>query len=183
MIDRERRQKLALHLRHLSVGLISNDEFEEAIMDDVSLGWLPEQYYRSKQAKNDNDDLIIRPMLELCWGLYDDTRNHKLIKSDQLTKDASKTIARCILFLHSDRDYEWPYFNMNNPLLRFSLEDIALSILTLGHHYRDLKEQHIISFYEWQKIGDFDVWPFFRKTHYQDQLTKQPFLKGHPISN
>jgi hypothetical protein len=176
MIDTERRKQLALHLRHLSVGLISNDDFEEAIMDDVSDGWLPEQYYRSKVAKDENDDPIIKPMLELCWGLYDDTRNHKLIKSDELTKDGLRIIARCILFLHSDREYEWPYFNTNNPLLRFSIKDLIFSILTLGHYYRNKREEQIISYYEWQKLGDYDVWPFFRKEDYQTQLTRQPFL-------
>lgn len=178
MVDKESRKKLALHLRPLSVGLTTNDDFEEAIMKDVSDGWTPENYYRSEKAKSDNDDPIIKPMLELCWGLYDDTRNHKLVGGDELTENAIKIIARCILFLHSDKEYEWPYFNTNNPLLRFSLKDLILSVLTLGHHYRNKREEHLISYYEWQKLGDYDVWPFFRKSDYQDQLTKQPFLNG-----
>jgi hypothetical protein len=91
-------------------------------MYDVTDGWLPEQYYHSKEAKS--DDPIIQPMLELCWGLYDDTRQHKLTKSDELPQEALKIIARCILFLHSDREYEWPYFDTNNPLLKFSLKDL-----------------------------------------------------------
>lgn len=177
-VDKERRKKLALHLRHLSVGLISNDDFEVSVMENVSDGWLPEQYHHSKLAKSDNEDPIIQPMLELCWGLYDDTRNHKLVKSDALSEEALKIIARCILFLHSDKRYEWPYFNINNPLLRFSLKDLILSVITLGHHYRNKREEHIISYYEWQKLGDYDVWPFFRKADYQDQLKKQPFLSG-----
>ena len=78
MVDKERRRKLAFQLRQLSVGLTTNDDFEEAVMEDVSDGWLPEQYCRSKLAKSNNDDPIIKPMLELCWGLYDDTKNHKL---------------------------------------------------------------------------------------------------------
>lgn len=182
MVDNERRKKLALHLRHLSVGLTTNDDFEESIMDDVTDGWLPEQYHRSKLAKSEDDDSIIKPMLELCWGLYDDTRNHKLVKSDALTKDALKIIARCILFLHSDKEYEWPYFNINNPLLRFSVKDLILSILTLGHYYRNKREEHIISYYEWQKLGDYDVWPFFRKNDYLEQLAKQPFLSGRQLT-
>lgn len=177
MVDKERRKNLAFHLRQLSVGLISNDEFEESLMDDVTNGWLPEQYYRSKEAKS--DDLIIQPMLELCWGLYDDTRNHKLVRSDSLSNEALKIIARCILFLHSDKEYEWPYFNTNNPLLRFSLKDIIFSILTLGHHYRNKREKQLISYYEWQKLGDYEVWPFLRKSDYEKQLEHRPFLAGH----
>ncbi len=82
MVDTERRKKLAFHLRHLSVGLISNDEFESNLLDDVTNGWLPEQYYRSKEVKS--DDEIILPMLELCWFLYDDTRQHQLKGPDKL---------------------------------------------------------------------------------------------------
>jgi len=178
MVDKERRKKLALYLRHLSVGLMTNDDFEEAITEEVSGGWLPEQYFRSKHAKSDSEDPIIRPMLELCWGLYDDARRHKLVKSDQLTKDALKIIARCILFLRSGKEYEWPYFNTNNPLLKFSFNELILSILTLGHYYRTKKYEHLISYYEWQKAGDYEVWPFFTESEYLDQLTKQPFLRG-----
>lgn len=181
MVDKERRRKLAFHLRQLSVGLITNDDFEGAIMDDITDGWLPEQYYRSKQVES--DDPIIQPMLELCWGLYDDTRQHKLVKSDELTKDALKIIARCILFLHSDREYEWPYLSFHSTLFKFSLKDLILTILTLGQHYRIKKEEDILSFNEWQKSGDYDVWPFFRKADYQEQLKYQPFLIGHQQSN
>ena len=76
MVDKERRKKLAFHLRHLSIGLISNDEFEDRIMDDVTYGWLPEQYYRAKESKI--DDPVIRTILEFTWCLYDDTFNHSL---------------------------------------------------------------------------------------------------------
>lgn len=174
MIDTERRKKLALHLRHLSVGVITNDDFEENIMDDVSNGWLPEQYYRSKKAKL--DDPIIVPMLELCWGLYDDTRNH-FVKD--LDEDALKIIARCILFLRSDKEYEWPYFDTRNPLLKFSLKDFALTILSLGQHYRSKRKEQLLSYTEWQKVGNYNVWPFFSQKDYEDQLTRQPFLNGH----
>lgn len=181
MVDKERRKKLGFYLRQLSVGLITNDDFEEAVMDDITDGWLPDQYYRSKQAKS--DDSIINPMLELCWGLYDDTRQHKLTLSDSLREEALKVVARCILFLHSDKKYEWPYFDANNPLLKFSFKDLILTVLTLGHHYRDKKEEQLISYYEWQKLGDYDVWPFMRITDYQDQLKKQPFLRPQEKTN
>jgi hypothetical protein len=55
---------------------------------------------------------------------------------------------------------------------------LILSVIIFGHYYRNKREEHIVSYYEWQKSGDYDVWPFFRKNDYQDQLTKQPFLSG-----
>ena len=58
MVDKERRKKLAFHLLQLSVGLTSNDDFESSIADEVFGGWLPEQYYRSKQVKSKLDDPI-----------------------------------------------------------------------------------------------------------------------------
>jgi len=73
MIDKERRKKLALHLRHLSVGLISNDAFEEAVMEDVSDGWLPEQYYRSKLARVKMMTPLSNPCLN-CVGDFTTTQ-------------------------------------------------------------------------------------------------------------
>jgi hypothetical protein len=182
MIEKERRKKLAFHLRQLSVGVTTNDDSKEAVTEDVSDGWLPEQYYRSKRLDSDLEDPIIRPMLELCWGLYDDTRQYKLTKSDKLSEQGLKIIARCILFLHSDKEYEWPYFNTNNQILGFSLKDLVLSVLTLGHHNRNKREEHMMSCYDWQKLGEYDVWPFFRKYDYENQLKRQPFLSGRPTT-
>lgn len=176
MVDRERRKKLAYHLRQLSVGQTTNDEFEENITEDVSYGWLPEQYYRAKEAKF--DDPIIQPMLELCWGLYNDTKQHKLIGRYKLTDESLKIISRCILFLLSDQEYKWPYFDINNPLLKFSFKEVVASILTLGQYYRDKRADHEKAYFEFQKLGNFDIWPFMKVEDYEEQLTKQPFLNG-----
>ena len=176
MVDKERRKKLAFHLRHLSVGLISNDEFETNLMDDVTNGWLPEQYYRSKEAKF--DDPIIRPMLELSWCLYSDLKEHKLKGNDRLTDEALKDIARYILFLHSDFEYEWPYLDPTNPLIRFSFKDLLLSVLTLGKHYRHKITEREQQFEEFKNTGDYDLWPFINKDQYEQQLKNQPFFAG-----
>lgn len=175
MVDIERRRKLALHLRHLSIGVISNDDFEESLMNDVTNGWLPEQYYKSEEAKF--DDKIVQPMLELCWGLYDDNRNHKLRGSDKLPEQSLKIIARCVLFLHADKEYEWPYFDTKSPLVKFSLGEVILTILFFGHYYRDIRKQQEKAFEEFQKLGDFEIWPFINQNDYDEQLKHQPFLK------
>ena len=94
-------------------------------MEDVTNGWLPEQYYRAKEAKF--DDPIIRPMLELSWCLYSDLKEHKLTGNYKLTDEALRDIARYILFLHSDFEYEWSYLDPTNPLIRFSFKDLLLS--------------------------------------------------------
>ncbi|MDF2478321.1 MAG: hypothetical protein K0S24_3804 [Sphingobacterium sp.] len=176
MVDLERRKKLAYHLRHLVTGLISNDEFEESITDDVSFGWLPEQYYRSKDAKF--DDPIIRPMLELCWCLYSDLENHKLTGKHQLSDEELKDVARIILFLNSDFEYEWPYFDRINLLLRFSFKDLLFTALTLGQHYGVKLNERKEQYEEFKNTGDQELWPFINKEQYEQQLRKQPFLRG-----
>jgi hypothetical protein len=177
MVDIERRKKLSTHLRHLSTGQISNDEFENGIMDDVSYGWLPEQYYRAEESKN--DDSVIRPILEMSWGLYDDTRNHKLNGRDALSEYAIKEIARYILFLQSSQEYDWTYVDMTNPIIRFSFKDIMKSIITLGQHYRDLKLTRDEEYEKMKKDGDFEYWPFKTKYDLENELNKQPYLKGN----
>lgn len=174
MIDQTRRKKLAYHLRQLSVGIISNDDFEENVMTDVTNGWLPEQYYRAKEAKS--DDAIIIPMLELCWGLYSDLRNYKLTRGNKLSDESLKVIARCILFLHSDNEYKWPKFDSTNPIFRFSLKDFIVNLLTLGQVYRDKRSAQEHSFKNFQKFGDYDCWPFLSNMDYNEQLSKPPFL-------
>jgi len=180
MIEMRRRKKLAFHLRHLSVGLTTNDTFEERVMDDVTNGWMPEQYYRSNKAKY--DDAVIVPMLETCWGLYDDTRQHKLLGKDKLSEESLKTIARCILFLHSDLEYEWPQFFLLNPIFKFSIPRmmvvLAINILTLGWYIRYYRKKEQNAYEQFKKLGDFEYWPFFRKENYDEQLNRQPFLKG-----
>jgi len=177
MVDRHRRKKLAFHLRHLSIGLISNDDFEEYLADDVTHGWLPEQYYRAKEAKF--DDPIIEPMLILCWGLYDDTRNHKLTGTAKLSEQSLEIITRCILFLQTEREYEWPYFDTSNPLVKFSLAELILSIFTLGQYYRDKKKELEQAYLEFQNLGNFDIWPFYKTEDYYNTLQRQPFLNGN----
>jgi hypothetical protein len=179
MVDIERRKKLALHLRHLSVGQISNDEFESNVMDDVSHDWLPEQYYRAKESKN--DDKIIQPMLELCWGLYDDTRNHKLKGTDKLSEESLKIIARCILFLQTDKEYEWPYFDTANPFFKFSLAEIVKCILTFGKYFKDKRREQELAYVEFQKLGNFDIWPFLYQKDYEEKLKNPTFLSREKI--
>ena len=92
MVDIIRRKKLAFHLRQLVNGQTTNDEFEDAVADDITFGWLPEQYYRSKQAIK--DDPVIIAVLERSYGLYSDMSQHKLIGEHELTEQATKEIAK-----------------------------------------------------------------------------------------
>ena len=174
MVDRDRRKKLAYHLRHLSIGLISNDEFEGYITDDVSFGWLPEQYYRSKEAKF--DDGIIQPILELSWCLYSDLEEQKLKSKNKLSKEQLKEIAKYILFLNSEIEYQWSYFDAINPAIRFSFSENISNLLSFGKYYKNKMKEKESELIEMKKIGDFDYWPFINKEQYEEQLKHRPFL-------
>ena len=181
MVDNNRRKKLALHLRHLSTGQISNNQFEKRITKDVTYGWLPEQYYRAKESKT--DDPIFRPILEFSWCLYNDTYNHKLTGKHKLSNEQTKEIARFILFLNSDLEYDWTYVDITNPVIRFSFTDILKSIISFGQHYRDLNLKREEEFELMKKAGDFELWPFKTRIQYEEQLKRQPFLNGQEKTN
>ena len=176
MVDHKRRKSLAIHLRHLSTGQITNDEFEERVMDDVTYGWLPDQFYRAKESKD--DDLAIRPILEYTWCLYDDTFNHRLTAKYELSPFHVQEIARLILFLNSDQEYEWDYVDMTNLVFSFSFKDMLKSIITLGAHYKDLELSREEEIKDMMKQGDFEYWPFIRESDLARQLRFQPFLLG-----
>ena len=89
-----------------------------------------------------------------------------------------KEIARFILFLHSDFEYEWTYVDLTIPAIRFSFSDILRSIITFGQHYGELKLRREEEFTLMKKSGGFELWPFKNKTEYEQQLTRQPFLNG-----
>ena len=176
MIDIERRKKLALYLRQLATRQITNDDFESLVMDDITYGWLPEQYYRAKESKT--DDKLIRPVLEYAWCLYSDLENHKLVGKFKLTEFQEKEIARMILFLHSEQEYTWDYVDMTNPSVRFSFSEMLQSILTLGKYYRDQRMTREKQLEEMKRNGDYEYWPFKTKEDFEKQLERQPFLVG-----
>jgi hypothetical protein len=117
-------------------------------------------------------------MLELAWSLYSDTKEHKLIGGHKLTEEQLRDIARYILFLHSDLEYEWDYIDITDPIIKFSFKDLLLAVLTLGQNVRKeirRREQQIM---QMEGKGDVEVFPFYRRKDYELQLRKQPFLAG-----
>lgn len=176
MIDTAKRKKLAFHLRHLAVGLITNDEFEDRLMEDVTNGRFPTEYY--KETKGIIYDPAIRPLVEECWCMYDNLDEYKFTGCHKLSDPQLREIARWILFLQSDEEFEWPYFDIINPLLRLSWRDFFLCVCSLGFYFlkivRNKKQQYL----DMQKSGDYAYWPFLCREHYEQALMAPPFLNG-----
>lgn len=89
MIDRAARKLLAVKLRHLANGLITNDDFEEAVMS----------------VKTDDKGYWLG--VDLGWTLYSDFYQHNLSGSRALSRSDRRIVCRYILFLYSDLEYEW----------------------------------------------------------------------------
>ena len=117
-------------------------------------------------------------MLERSYGLYSDLSEHKLTGAHELTGQATKEIAKWILFLQSNQEYDWESFDGRNPLTRISFLDLTLIVLTLGLYLIYLNRRRTKEFNRITRTGEFDFWPFKTRTDYELQLSKQPFLTG-----
>ena len=147
MIDRDARNNLAESLRHLVSGRITNDQFEEA-------AWWVE-----------SDDAAVDAVKWQAWQLYSDLREHRLTGRDAVSESDRRIVARFILFLHSDLEYEWP----RHPLE--GLRRLLVSVLSLGMIPRRVDKK-------WEASGDIDVWPFIRSADYEEALNKPKLLRG-----
>ena len=112
-------------LRWLAVGKITNDEFEAD---------LPESYDRS----------IVEIFSKGAWFLYDDLREYKLSGRDSLESYEKSIVARWILFLKTDFEYEWPNAEFREAFIK------TISLGLFGQSTLD----------KWRKYGDVSYWPF-----------------------
>ena len=89
MVEREARDRLALLIRRLVSGRITNDQFEMAIPNCL-------------------DDEGFAMAYGEVWNFYGDLEEYKLGGRHRLDKESRRYLARIILFLHSDLEYGWP---------------------------------------------------------------------------
>jgi hypothetical protein len=150
MIDRRRRDQFAELLRHFAAGRLTNDEFKERldeILDDP-------------HSVSEWDDRALWAVRERAWFLYDDTHTHRLM----LPREGRREVARWILFLYSDFEYEWLMKSF------ISLSSCLLNLLTLGWWGRS-QVRHF------RAMGDWDVWPFIRRADFEEAC-RRPHLFG-----
>jgi hypothetical protein len=106
--DYEARRRLAELSRHFASGLISNDDFMEAI-------------------PSSRDPALHDIYFYGLWPLHDDLITHRLRGRWALTPDGRAWVARIILFLRSDAPYRYP---IATGLKAFPA--MLLSLVTLG---------------------------------------------------
>lgn len=90
MIDREGRDRLALALRRLAAGRITNDEFDDEAFARYS---------------HDTDDPALAELATFGWLHYSDLRPYRLRGRHALSPEARKGVARAVLFLKTGQEY------------------------------------------------------------------------------
>jgi hypothetical protein len=148
MIDRVARDRLAEDLRHLVAGQITNDQFEN--------------------RRAPSSDAAVREIQLAAWKLYDDLREHKLTGRDAPSPDDKHLTAKCMLFLKTDLEYEWPEEAGLSGCLIAPLSLITFGLV--GKAWETSRDE--------ASGGDRDAWPFFRKSDYDDALRHPPYLGG-----
>ncbi len=177
MIDRTRRDKLALHLRQYVSGRTWNQTLENRLGDDVSFGWLPEHYGR---VPDRDPDPLIPPMLEHVWSLYSDASFHRARGKHAIVGDDRRTIARYILFLHSEREYSWPSFRfvkqspeMVLPFLRW-----LKTILPWASAPIERPTFETDTWEEFERKGDYTCWPFLNQEELELESRNIRYMDG-----
>lgn len=110
MQDTLMRRKLGQDLRQLVVGTITNDEFDDA-------------YYEAYECSKDP---TVRKLGQFGWSLYSDDRKYRLRGRHAIAAEMRSAAARCVLFLRSGLEYDWP------PSPRHRLREFADAFVLMG---------------------------------------------------
>jgi hypothetical protein len=135
MVNRKKRDLASGLIRQFLACEITNDEFVD-------------------RYPNPDRDRAIEAIIDALWGFWDDLHTHTLTARYGLNPQARALFERCVVFLNSDLEYEWP------PLVLRSLSQSFLRLIGL-RNIADRRSE------EWTQktnsIGPWEVWPFFRK--------------------
>jgi hypothetical protein len=146
MIHRASRDTLALALRRYVSGQITNDE-----LDGVDVDW------------RDRGAVAVKDM---AWSLYDDLHEHRVRNDIPQGSEARRTIARWVVFLHSDTEYLWPEYSF------IQIVNWPLNLITFGWW-----ERHMAC--RWQQFleaGHFEAWPFCARSELRKAVLSPKLL-------
>lgn len=153
MVNRHARDVAARALQEFTDGSLSNRDYER-------------RFPKSKA------DPALWGIYSQLWFCYSDTSEHTMTGKHALTDEGRAFIKRCLLFLKSDLEFQWP-----SPRLRLWYP--VLRLIGFGRVLnRQIEKQ--------MSKGDADVWPFLKKTDYEEALSKHAHPKearvAFPIS-
>jgi len=150
MVDRAARDQLALSLRRLVCGKISNDQFEDGIRK--------------------TEDVAIAAIAEMAWLLYSDMKEHRLVGRHVIDPSDRREVLRWILFLDSDLEYLWPEMRLagQHPLRR------VRPVLTRWLGWQ-ISAETVARFLA---AGDYAAWPFVSRSQYKHAIRQPRRLAG-----
>ncbi len=118
-------KKYAQLVRHFYSGRLTNHEYElacDSILQDA--------------------DQAINQIYCQLWTTYCDFREHRMGLKHGMTRDGRRLLARWIMFLKSERPYEYPIHGCFSPIVKW---------ITLGL----IRQPDPLTF------GDAEYWPYF----------------------
>jgi hypothetical protein len=128
MIDRAGRDALAVQLRRLASGRLTNAEFDSARLDPA-------------------DDEALVAIGDAGWSLYDDVFVYRLRGRRALKPESLDAVARCVLFLDSNLPYEWPPRRPSIKSLLFTLLTVGTWLKRDRQRWEALGPYHVWPFY------------------------------------
>lgn len=146
MINAEGRKKLALTARRYLSGRISNFDLE------------------AREPNSKGDDGITQVSAHGFYELYSDQETHYCTGKHALDQRQRKVVARWLLFLYSSYEYEWPVY-------KGSIFIRALQVITFS-----FPRKYFFGTKAFRSAGDFDVWPFLKRSDYEEALRNPPFF-------
>jgi hypothetical protein len=165
MVDRDARRQVAQALRQFLSCRMHNDQYDD-LADD--------------QLWDESPDEGTRQAHHLAWCNYDDLSRHYLKGRHALDEEDRAAMLRCILFMHSDCEYEWPqfpawpadftgfytvgYFVITSPLFMFPIVQICIPV---GHAY------FYQSFVIMLLMVGFWIWSWFKVKKYVLRIPKR----------
>lgn len=157
MVDRKARDTFAELLRHFVAGQITNEEFRD-------------------QIPHSKDLAILEIWYIAAWPLYDDSDEHTLTGKYRVPDGERREIAKCVLFLKTDQEYQWPkQCGLKNDLM------YLLWLVSLGRiEPRFNVEGNILSRINklFDAAGDLEAWPFVSLKNLETARKRPPYLTG-----
>lgn len=173
------RRRHAELVRQLASGQLTNDAFEDAYAA------LPQ-------------DRATREVFLFAWSFYDDLYEHRLRGRHRLSPSQRRVFARCVLFLRSGLEYEWPararwlWCRQRDKPDRAGRgpwwqpdESVLAGLAFVGRRVREwcrrLEEERDRRLKR-RGVVDDRLWPFRRMADLKAALARPPCLAGRPAA-
>lgn len=149
MVDRKARDEFAELLRHFIAGRMTNEAFEDQIPFSKDLA-------------------IFEIWWLAAWPLYDDFDEHTLTEEHSASNEERREIAKCVLFLKTDREYQWPRHSTLKQLL------MDLKFLVSFGRAGIYSSKELLD----ATAGDLEAWPFIGLKDLEAARSQPPYLAG-----